>query len=381
MIARTESSRAARGRRLAAHRNQLTPWICLPAVRIGLRIERIVRSRTGHPQAERKDRPRAHRSLDVGRWTLDISAGATRVLKRVIDFTRTNSDDQHSRRTESAHHAAVCGAASFDRARATDPPSPLGTALSQALSRPRGHHFFLLCFRPPLWNSGAPGHARIREFHGCGRLVFRRGRRHSSPGPRPGKTRSKYAFSARRCSARKHHRHDRRVDVADPPVDRDEPKSLRRNTHRVFHFHGEQHRRRAPPGRPAVVSRLSERRPVLVGVATLLAPMVGYARCRARHLLCARQSAFSEETPLRRARKRVRARRKLALRWRDQFHFHARDSRCAHCRARGMARTDHAFNRGRCLPGYAAADSSRERIHFCTDQRSGVDLSRHLSER
>lgn len=134
-----------------------------------------------------------------------------------------------------------------------DPPSPLGTAVSQVLSRPRGHHFFLLCFRPPFWNSGAPCHARIREFHGCGWLVFRRGRRHSSAGARPGKTRSKYAFSGRRRAARKHHRHDRRVDVADPPVDRDEPKSLRWNTYRVFHFHGEQHRRRAPPGGPAVV--------------------------------------------------------------------------------------------------------------------------------
>jgi hypothetical protein len=64
---------------------------------------------------------------------------------------------------------------------------------------------------------------------------------------------------------------------------------------------------------------------------------------------------FSEETPLTRARKRVRARRKLALRWRDQFHFHARDSRCAHCRGRGMARNNYGFDRGRSLPVYAAA--------------------------
>ena len=160
------------------------------------------------------------------------------------------------------------------------PPSPLGTALSRALSQSRGHHLFVLCFRPPLWNAGAPRHARIREFHGCGQLVFRRGRRHS-----------KYAFSAPRCSARKHHRHDR-VGVADPRPGIAMNQNHFGGIHTAFFiFHGEQSRRCAPPGGLAVVSRLSERRTVLVGVATLLAPMVGYTRCRAHHFLRAREKS------------------------------------------------------------------------------------------
>lgn len=141
----------------------------------------------------------------------------------------------------------------------------------------------------------------------------------------------KYAFSARRRPARKHHRHERRVDVGARSGGRCNAAGshgrLLAAVLIIFCVFDSRHFRKKHPHTSAQTSP----RPVETGIAM------------------ARPISFS-----------------------------ARDSRYVRCRARRMARSNYGFNRRRRLPDFAAADSSRERIHSCADQRSGVDLSRHF---
>jgi lipopolysaccharide export LptBFGC system permease protein LptF len=154
---------------------------------------------------------------------LDTSGGATQVLKRVIDFTRINS--MTNIRVELNPLIMLPFAALL-----------LSIALAPLILRHHWErHYHKLCLGLAALTSYYVFaiHSGTRVLHAAleyvnfmvvvGSFFVVAGGIHLRVRGQ-GRPALKYAFSARRRSARKHHRHDRRVDVADPPVDRDEPK-------------------------------------------------------------------------------------------------------------------------------------------------------------
>ena len=134
---------------------------------------------------------------------------------------------------------------------------------------------------------------RLCDLHGHRRFFLRYRRRNSFARQIAKRRDEKHSVPLCRGALGQSNRHHRRIDAADPAVDRDEQRPRRADAYRVLCFSGQQHRRRAVARGPAADPGISQRRAVWLDAAKLLAPMADHGRDCSGRLFCARSCQSS----------------------------------------------------------------------------------------